>query len=286
MKLIRDLLIAITFALAIPLTAHAGASMLRVACEDYDAGAEVFVNGKFKGECPIDFQVAPGTNKLRVVKKIDNEYERVFQQDFRIGDGVVKKIEPRLIRELTETGKKRLNATLDKIINDANKGETFAQFQLYKRYSTGEGVAKDKVEAIKWARKAAEQGYAPAQYLIGLTFSMSGTQYLVQNDNKSAEANYKEAMDWYLKAANQDYEDAKKNVGFLYSVGAGVSKNCEEAARWYREAAELGSFNAMSDLAHFYLGDCDKKYVDREESDKWLSKLVSYQSYFKMKQNK
>ena len=34
-------------------------------------------------------------------------------------------------------------------------------------YGFGEGVAKDEVEAVKWFRKAADQGYALAQWFLG-----------------------------------------------------------------------------------------------------------------------
>jgi formylglycine-generating enzyme required for sulfatase activity len=68
-------------------------SMLRVTCDGDAAGAEVSINGKFKGECPIDIQVPAGNVKLTVRKKIDAERERVFEQEMQIGDGVVKKIE-------------------------------------------------------------------------------------------------------------------------------------------------------------------------------------------------
>ena len=35
-----------------------------------------------------------------------------------------------------------------------------AQLCLGSAYSEGEGVTKDRTEAVKWCRKAAEQGYA------------------------------------------------------------------------------------------------------------------------------
>ena len=70
--------------------------MLRIACEGNDVGAEVSVNGKFKGECPLDMQVGAGTLQLRLVKKVDNLRERMFEQEIRMGDGVVKKVEAQL----------------------------------------------------------------------------------------------------------------------------------------------------------------------------------------------
>ena len=52
----------------------------------------------------------------------------------------------------------------------ADKGMADAQAVLAYCYYTGEGVAKDQVEAVKWYRKAAEQGYAIAQYNLGLKY--------------------------------------------------------------------------------------------------------------------
>lgn len=83
-------------ALATPLTAHADTSMLRVVCEGNDAGAAVFVNGKFKGKCPLDTQVNPGTLKLRVVQNGGALYEQVFEQDIRMDEGAARQVEVRL----------------------------------------------------------------------------------------------------------------------------------------------------------------------------------------------
>ena len=34
-------------------------------------------------------------------------------------------------------------------------------------YRNGQGVTQDNAEAVKWYRKAAEQGYAAAQFNLG-----------------------------------------------------------------------------------------------------------------------
>jgi len=86
--------------------ASAAGSQLRVTCADEDAGAEVYINGKFKGECPLDMQVQEGTLKLRVVKAVDANNERVFEKDIRMGDGVAKKVEAALSSRLTAAGQK------------------------------------------------------------------------------------------------------------------------------------------------------------------------------------
>jgi len=38
---------------------------MRVTCNIDDVGAEVLVNGKFMGECPIDLQVGEGSRRSR-----------------------------------------------------------------------------------------------------------------------------------------------------------------------------------------------------------------------------
>ena len=52
----------------------------------------------------------------------------------------------------------------------------------------------------KWYRKAAEQGYAAAQYNLGINY-YNGT---------GVSQNKEEAKKWLRKAANQGYENAKQ----------------------------------------------------------------------------
>ena len=44
----------------------------------------------------------------------------------------------------------------------AEEGDAHAQYSLGLCYADGEGVAEDKAEAVKWFRKAAEQGHEDA----------------------------------------------------------------------------------------------------------------------------
>ena len=48
----------------------------------------------------------------------------------------------------------------------ADQGDADAQFNLGVMYYNGEGVPEDDKEAVKWWRKAAEQGHAEAQYFL------------------------------------------------------------------------------------------------------------------------
>jgi uncharacterized protein len=67
-------------------------------------------------------------------------------------------------------------------------------------YKNGNGVVQDYAEAVKWYRLAAEQGYADAQYNLGLMYDYGNG--VVQD--------YAEAVKWYRLAAEQG--NARLNI--------------------------------------------------------------------------
>lgn len=65
-------------------------------------------------------------------------------------------------------------------------------------YLGGEGVEKDVNEALRWYRKAAENGVYDAQLRLGDFYF----------DGKVVERDIKVAQKWYLQAAKQEDADA------------------------------------------------------------------------------
>ena len=54
----------------------------------------------------------------------------------------------------------------------ADQGHAVSQCRIGNFYAIGKGgVEKNEVEALKWYRKAAEQGYAEAQYDLGFMYA-------------------------------------------------------------------------------------------------------------------
>lgn len=49
----------------------------------------------------------------------------------------------------------------------AEQGNAITQYNLALMYKNGEGIAEDNFEAVKWYKRAAEQGYASAQNNLG-----------------------------------------------------------------------------------------------------------------------
>lgn len=110
MKLLNTYLFAIGLSLPLFSGVASAGSLLRISCTGQDIGAEVTVNDKFKGECPIEVQVNEGTINVKVLKTVDASHEAAFEQEIRIGDGVVKNVNavltPRLI---SAAGKKQMD---------------------------------------------------------------------------------------------------------------------------------------------------------------------------------
>ena len=52
----------------------------------------------------------------------------------------------------------------------AEQGDALGQYGLGFMYANGHGVPRDDAEAAKWSRKAAEQGLASAQFVLGYIF--------------------------------------------------------------------------------------------------------------------
>ncbi|WP_405383150.1 zinc-ribbon domain-containing protein [Phascolarctobacterium sp.] len=117
---------------------------------------------------------------------------------------------------------------------------------------------------VEWFRKAAEQGNARAQYLLGRCF-WSGDG-VVQDE--------KEAVMWFQKAANQDYARAQATMGDAYNLGRGVKRNLELSVEWMRKAANQGLPYAQYCLGFSYFrGDGVTK--DEVEAVRWYEKAVA-----------
>lgn len=63
---------------------------------------------------------------------------------------------------------------------------------------------------------------------------------------------YDEAAEWYRKAAEQGLSEAQNNLGVMLKDGQGVAQDYEEAVRWFMLAARQGNVLAQSNLGWMY----------------------------------
>ncbi len=164
-----------------------------------------------------------------------------------------KKSEPRKIQSLGNSGNRsskpprpmeeNLPESVKNLWTLANSGDVISQNELGVLYRTGQrGVKKDEKMAVYWYRRAADKGYAVAQYNMG--FILQHGHGLTQN--------YAEAVRWYEKAIAQGDEKAMNNLGVMYQNGHGVPQNDKKAFELYEESAGKGHMHARNNLGYFY----------------------------------
>jgi TPR repeat protein len=176
---------------------------------------------------------------------------------------------------------------------DALNSNAEAQYELaqsYDRNSWDYDVERNITEAIKWYHKAAEQGHAKAQVVLGAYYYVG---------EEEIEQNKEEAIKWFRKAAEQGNIEAlaslvlfceDKNalrtlmeiagdgdmeaqcyLGDAYLKGNGIEKNVSEAIKWLSQSSEQGHAGASETLYHMY-SKGDGVEVNTEEALKWLGK--------------
>ncbi len=142
--------------------------------------------------------------------------------------------------------------------------DAVGQFQRGKMYDRGEGVKQDKALALKWYRKAADQGYAEAQLLLGIIY----------DQGIGVPQDYAEAVDWYRKAAEQGYAKAQYNLAAMYDEGLGIKQDFLQAGDWYGKAAEQGYAKAQFNLGSMYL-NAEGVAQDNVQGYMWLRLAAS-----------
>ena len=132
---------------------------------------------------------------------------------------------------------------------------------------------QDMNEAVKWYRKAAEQGNSSAQCNLGICYYKGQG---VAEDNE-------QAIKWFRKAAEQEEAVAQYFIGECYENGYGVREDIDEAIKWYRKAAEQGDEDAIEKLEELENGESDsdfdeddQKYIDMIKSGVKLAAIKEY----------
>ena len=108
-------------------------------------------------------------------------------------------------------------------------------------YEKGQAAkrAKDYPGAVRSFREAAEKGFAPAQFSLGVMYL---TKLGVEQD-------FREAARWFYEAAKQDHGDAQFFLGQMYVKGDGVDKDYVQAYKWFSLAPKFG-FSDMEARKH------------------------------------
>lgn len=133
----------------------------------------------------------------------------------------------------------------------AEQGEPVAQFMLGLMYAMGQGVPRDRHDALGWylyARSAYEPaalGDVDAQLIMGLLYASNVI---------GRRANDQLAAEWFARAALQDDVFAQLLLARMYDKGVGVPGSESAARRWYEAAVATAHQTAGDVVAQLVLG--------------------------------
>jgi TPR repeat protein len=93
----------------------------------------------------------------------------------------------------------------------------------------------DYANAARLMKIPAQQGYAPAQFNLGVMYFKG----------LGIPQDYAEAFRWYKMAAQQGYAPAQYNLGVMYAKGQGIPQDYARAYLWYNLAAIKGDTDSV-----------------------------------------
>ena len=147
---------------------------------------------------------------------------------------------------------------LDKVEKLASSGDVNAQMKMaayYDFHEGGDNENYDEEKVVFWYEKAAKQGNAEAQYMLGLCYLNDYEDSSEEGDDANGRSR---CIEWFEKAAKQGHDKAQYELAFCYEneyfVEAKNEEDSEEnekrASFWYYNSAKQG--NA---LAQFKIGE-------------------------------
>ena len=89
---------------------------------------------------------------------------------------------------------------IPRLMDEADAGNAISQYNLGLCYAEGNGVEVDLAEAVRWFRKAAEQGMPQAQFNLGLCLARG----------VGVAKNVVEGAMWLNSAAQQGNHEAER----------------------------------------------------------------------------
>lgn len=230
-----------------PATASKGpTAMLRVACDGDNTGAEVSLNGQFKGECPFDLPLAEGSWTLRAVKRDGKERERVYETEFRIASGTVKRLDIELgAAQLTAEGAKVKHAREAQERRIAQEREEQERRAAQDKAAREAQLARDKQAAVaaraqelaRFAANPPEQLLASAQGGNAAAMAVLGESYLT---GRGVTGDAAQALRWFSSAAQGGNARGMAGLGYMTVSGIGIPANATTGKSWVRRAVDEG----------------------------------------------
>ena len=155
-----------------------------------------------------------------------------------------------------DTDEHNMPSEIEEIKAAAEQGDPHAQFRLGWDYYIGNGVARDKTEAVKWYTAAADQGLRKAQEILDILEAdkmLESEDSFVDAEENEFQTSAFRSRKWKALAA---FMVLCASLGLLlYYIGDNV--------QWFRKAAKIETSGAQSNLN---VVDVERTTGDQTES--------------------
>lgn len=188
-------------------------------------------------------------------------------------------------------------------VRAAKNGDGEMLTKLGRRYWIGYGVATDRVESVRFFRKAVKAKHPDAAAILGELYSEGVEDAGVEKDLYKAfelfkmsadaghidgtfnlgyayfhglgvEPNKHKAVAYYRIAAEGGHCEAQRLLGVALENGIGGEKDSDKARFWFRKSAEGGNTTAMCSLGWSYYDKEASRWSDKDEARKWFKKAA------------
>lgn len=146
----------------------------------------------------------------------------------------------------------------------AERGETWAQFQLAKLQSADSRTSVEKEQALDWLHRAADAGDPSSLVMLGQMYEQGR---IVVHD-------YAAAARYYKRAAEAGDPEGQAALGGLYWIGEGVPQSDQDSLKWNRLAAEQGSARGEYSMGIIYESGRAVGGRDFAEASRWNLKAA------------
>lgn len=136
-------------------------------------------------------------------------------------------------------------------------------------YHDGLGVTQSTQSCLTWLNKAAEYNSSEALWLLGYSYYVGNLEFNIEPD-------IHKAVPYFERAATQGANNAALLLGQVYMFGVeNIQENDEEAMKWFKIAADMQNSDACLYIAHMY--DQGKGVTkDLNEAMRWYKKCVDF----------
>lgn len=134
------------------------------------------------------------------------------------------------------------HCSVARLLADHGSTDCLGQFCMGHMLSTGSGVKKDEAQAFEWFAKAADQGFAPAEYRLGFIYW----------HGKGVFIDKMKAVDWLKKAVAKEFPSAQAMLGEIYLLDGSPFTDVPQGLQLLNKALQGGSLLAMKVLGRMY----------------------------------